>query len=82
MRKGKSIAYLFDIFSAHVDLLSVSMVIPVLHRAAEQEVLEGLMLQVAGLGVIFLLKGGFELLNVRISNGFMRDSASAWPVKI
>lgn len=69
-------------FSPIVDLLSISMAIPVLHRAAEQEVSEGLMLQIAGLGVIFLLKGGFELLKIRILNEFMRDSATAWSVKI
>lgn len=83
--KGKGtlrICAIFFFFSPIVDLLSVSMVIPVLRRAAEQMVLERLILQFSGLGVIFLARGGFELLKIRISNGFMRDSAAAWSVKI
>lgn len=83
--KGKRalrVCLIFFCSSPIVDLLSVSTVIPVLRRAAEQEVSAKLMLQIAGLGVIFLIKGGFELLKVRISNGFLRDIAVAWSVKI
>lgn len=83
--KGKRALYscvIVFFFSPIADLLSISLVIPVLRRAAEQELTERLVLQIAGLGVVFLLKGGFELLKVKISNGFMRDSANAWSVKI
>lgn len=81
-KKTLRILLVVSFFRPIVDLLSVSLIIPILNRAAEQEPSASLLFQIFGLGIVFLLKGGFELLNVKKSNNFLRDSASAWTVKI
>lgn len=81
-RKELHICLIIFLISPVVDLFSVSIMIPVLRGTAKQGASETQMLQIIGLGIIFLLAGLFELAKVKISNSFLQDSENAWSVKM
>lgn len=83
--KGKKTLYtylIFLFFSPIIDLFSVALIIPVLNKAMSQNISAQLQLEILGLGMILLVKGGFEFLKVKISNALMRDSVVTWSTKI
>lgn len=84
-KKEKKELYLcvaFSIFSPIVDWVSVFFLILVLGRLSEPKVSQDLFMQVAFLGIIFLIKGFYDLLKKKTSNNFLKNIAHAWSVKI
>ncbi len=83
-RRQKRLLGLFlvlGILSPAVDLLSISAVLPVLRDASGISP-DKTFTRMAFLGGIFLLKGAFDLLRIRISNHFLQDVVCEWSVKI
>lgn len=64
------------------DLFSLSMILPLLNAVAMGELLDSLVFQLVILGVIFLGKGGIELLRLWLFNSFTEDAAQRWSVKL
>lgn len=83
-KKQKTIwllAFLYFL-SPLIDLLGVSLTLPVLNGAIRPPVSARAVLRIAFLGVLFLGKGLFDLTINKISNNCMRDNACEWSVKI
>lgn len=72
----------FNVFSPIVDWVSVYVLILILGKLSEQKRNEGVLAQVVFLGIIFLIKGFYDLLKKKVSNGFLKDVAHVWSVKI
>lgn len=64
------------------DLFSLSMLLPLLNTVATGEVSDFLVLQLISLGIIFLGKGGIEILKLWLSNSFTEDASQRWSVKL
>ncbi len=73
---------LLCMFSPMIDMFSISMAIPILNRAIDSAASNRSFAGVALLGMLFLMKGGFEILKSRASSNFQRDAAYAWAVKV
>ena len=73
---------LLCLLSPAADLFSVSMIIPVLQQAFQQEVSSALAGQIVILSLLLLLVGAFELLKGRVSTALVMDISHDWSVKI
>lgn len=81
-KKELHLCMALSVFSPIVDWASIYALIPVLGSLSGQERSEGLFVRIAFLGVIFLVKGFYDLLKKKASNNFLKDIAHAWSVKI
>lgn len=81
-RKTIWLLALLYFLSPFIDLLGVSMTLPVLNSAVRQPVSGRTILRIAFLGVLFLGKGLFDLAVNKVSNNFTCDNAYDWSVKI
>jgi len=64
------------------DLFSLSMILPLLNGMAMGEAVDSLPFQLVILGLIFLGKGGMELLRLWSFDSFTEDAVQRWSVKI
>ena len=65
-----------------IDLFGISMLLPILNQAVAQPGSPAVMLEVAGLGLLFVCKTVFELLKSRQARALSSESAHKWSVKI
>lgn len=72
----------FSFISILFDLLSLSMLLPILNAAAGGTNLDFLSVQLGVLGIAFLGKSGFEMIRAWLSNGYSQDAAQIWAVKM
>lgn len=64
------------------DMFSLSMLLSLLNAVATGEVSDSLVLQLVILGIIFLGKGGIELLRLWSFDNFTEDVVQRWSVKL
>lgn len=73
---------LLSLFSPVIDLLGVSLMIPILERALTEPVSGEIIGQLVFLTALFLLSGVFELMKARASVSLTMDIFHGWSVKI
>lgn len=81
-RKELHLCIVFSVFSPFVDWSSIVVLVLILGRLSEPEIPRGISGQVTFLGVIFLVKGFYDLLKKKTSNSFLKNLAHTWSVKI
>lgn len=81
-KKELHVCIAFSVFGPLVDWLSVYVLVLTLGRLSKPGISRGLSGQVVFLGVVFLIKGFYDLLKKKTSNSFLKNLAHTWSVKI
>lgn len=81
-KKEFYLCMMFSVFSPIVDWASIYMLILTLGSLSGSGISRGMAVQSTFLGVIFLVKGAYDLLKKKTSNNFLKNIAQTWSVKI
>lgn len=65
-----------------IDVYSISIIIPILNTTVNQPISSFIILKIFFLGILFLLKGFFNLIIHKFSCSLLRNTAHIWSVKI
>lgn len=84
-QKEKKVLYpltLLNLLYPVIDILIISIMIPIINQALQQSMVTPITLPVIFLGAAFLIKGIISLLIHKVTCNFLRNTAYTWSLKI